>query len=57
MRRSSSDRRSEPPCFEMLLRCSGIEMTHAAACVSISGNGNGGDGGDSVEEAQEFKRP
>ena len=54
MRRSSSDRRPEPPCLEMLLRCNRIERSHAAACVSISGNGGDGNGDD---DAQELKRP
>ena len=56
MRRSLSDGRSEPPCFEMLLRCSGIETTHAAACVSVSGDGDGAESGHGDDDAKELKR-
>ena len=54
MCRSVSDGRSEPPCFEMLLRCKSIETTHAAACMIGNGNGNSGDGDD---DAQKLERP
>ena len=53
----------------MLLRCSGIETTHAAACESGSGKGarkqtqqrltgesDGGDGGDGDDHAQELEQ-
>ena len=39
MRRSESDDRPESSCFEILLPCTSSEMTHIAACVSISGKG------------------
>ena len=46
------------PCLEMLLRCNCIETMHAAACVSIIGNGNGigCDSGDGDDDAQELER-
>ena len=52
MRRSESDGRPESFCFEMLLPCKSIETTHAAACVSIIGKGDRGEGDDDAQERE-----
>ena len=52
--KSQSDGRPEPPCFEMLLSCKSIEMTHTAAvCMSTIEKGDDRDGD---EDAQERER-
>ena len=39
----------------MLLRCKSIETTHAAACESVSGNGDSGDGDDDKQELERWE--